>query len=133
MKRIDFQKIIGSKNTLRIKNTLFFRNYPEFKQLIKNNCEFRGIHNGERCFILGNGPSLSKVDFTLLKDEVVFSVNQLPKNSQFSELHTTYHMWTDNRFFKISEERPEDMELLDVMKRVNTQDNHPIVFYSIMA
>ena len=133
MTRIDVQGILGSKNVLKIKNKLFMRNNPEYKELLLRNREFKGKHNGERCFILGNGPSLSKVDLTLLKDEVTFSVNQLPRNPQFSELHTTYHMWMDNRFFDISEDHPETMELLDVMKQVNTLDNHPIVFYNIDA
>lgn len=32
-------------------------------------------HAGERCFILGNGPSLNETDLSLLKDEVVFACN----------------------------------------------------------
>jgi len=37
--------------------------------------QFKDKHKGERCFILGNGPSLNDVDFELLKDEVVFGTN----------------------------------------------------------
>lgn len=36
----------------------------------------RDRHKGERCFILGNGPSLAETDLAQLKDEVVFSLNR---------------------------------------------------------
>lgn len=36
---------------------------------------FRNKHAGERCFILGNGPSLNETDLSLLKGETVFGCN----------------------------------------------------------
>lgn len=38
--------------------------------------EFEDRHKGERCFIVGNGPSLNNIDMTLLKDEITFGSNQ---------------------------------------------------------
>ena len=35
------------------------------------------VHLGERCFIIGTGPSLNKTDFTPIKDEILFGVNKL--------------------------------------------------------
>jgi hypothetical protein len=40
--------------------------------------KMRSFHNkyrNERCFIIGNGPSLNKIDLTLLKGEYTFGVN----------------------------------------------------------
>lgn len=37
--------------------------------------ELKDKFKGERCFILGNGPSLNKIDLSLLKDEYSFAVN----------------------------------------------------------
>lgn len=34
-------------------------------------------HQGERCFIIGNGPSLRNTDLSLLKDEVTFGMNRI--------------------------------------------------------
>lgn len=34
-------------------------------------------HKGERCFIIANGPSLSKIDFSLLKNEVTIGMNRI--------------------------------------------------------
>jgi len=37
--------------------------------------QFRDKHKGERCFIIGNGPSLRNTDISLLEDEITFGVN----------------------------------------------------------
>ncbi len=37
---------------------------------------YKNIHNNDRCFIIGNGPSLNKVDMQLLKDEITFGTNR---------------------------------------------------------
>jgi len=37
--------------------------------------QFRNIHKGERCFIMGNGPSLNRTDLSKLKKETVFACN----------------------------------------------------------
>ncbi len=35
------------------------------------------IHHGQRCFIIGNGPSLQRTDLTKLKDEFTFGMNRI--------------------------------------------------------
>ncbi|MCA9320652.1 MAG: hypothetical protein KDB53_07955, partial [Planctomycetes bacterium] len=37
----------------------------------------RDLHRGQRCFILGNGPSLHRIDLTKLKGEVTFGANRI--------------------------------------------------------
>lgn len=49
-----------------------FARHPEWSA---DMARFRGLHAGERCFIIGNGPSLSGADLDLLKGEVTFSSN----------------------------------------------------------
>lgn len=39
--------------------------------------KFYNIHRGERCFIMGNGPSLSNTNFSLLKNEITFGLNRI--------------------------------------------------------
>ena len=36
---------------------------------------FQGRHAGESCFVMGNGPSLNKMDLDLLDGQVVFGSN----------------------------------------------------------
>ncbi len=38
--------------------------------------QFKNIHKGQRCFIVGNGPSLRHIDMTRLKNEITFGSNR---------------------------------------------------------
>ncbi|GAA2137889.1 DUF115 domain-containing protein [Nocardioides koreensis] len=53
---------------------------------------FRDQHRGERCIIIGNGPSLNETPMALLKNEFTFGLNRL--YMMFDELgfSTTYHV-----------------------------------------
>lgn len=39
--------------------------------------DYKNKYKGERCFVLGNGPSLNKIDLNLLKDEYSFAINKI--------------------------------------------------------
>lgn len=39
--------------------------------------QFHNIHEGEDCFIIGNGPSLNKMDLSLLNDYYTFGLNKI--------------------------------------------------------
>jgi hypothetical protein len=47
-------------------------------------------HRGERCFIIGNGPSLNKMDLTLLKDQKTIGMNRIYLLFPKLGFHTTY-------------------------------------------
>ncbi len=51
----------------------------------------KDAHLGERCVIIGNGPSLNRTDLSLLRNEVTFGLNRI--YLKFAELGfgTTYH------------------------------------------
>lgn len=38
--------------------------------------EFRGVHKGRRCFVVGNGPSLNRIDMAKLRDEITIGANR---------------------------------------------------------
>ena len=71
----------------------------ELVSIIKKNQRFKNIHQGKRCFIIGNGPSLKEQDMSLLKDEIVFTVNKIAKSDFFDSIEPTYHFWADPMFF----------------------------------
>lgn len=127
------KNIIGTSNIIRIKDWYYLLKNKSCRKNIEKNRKFQNMYEGKRCFILGNGPSLNDIDLSLLSDEITFSVNQLPRRADFEKLKTNFHMWVDGRFYDIDENRPEDLELLEVMKNVNTKDNKPIVFYRYEA
>ena len=56
----------------------------------------RDKHKGERCFIIANGPSLNKIDISLLKDEITIGCNGIYKNFSKWGFNTNYYMIVDN-------------------------------------
>lgn len=43
----------------------------------RNLAALRDIHKGQRCFIIGNGPSLRDLDLSKLRDEFTFGMNRI--------------------------------------------------------
>lgn len=58
--------------------------------------EFKDKYTGQRCFIVGNGPSLNLVDLSLLKDEVTFGVNGIFYKTDEVGFKPTFYMVEDN-------------------------------------
>jgi len=50
--------------------------HPWRRESIKRLTALKDIHKGKRAFIIGNGPSLKKMDLTKLKDEITFCMNR---------------------------------------------------------
>lgn len=69
-----------------LQNTYVQLNSQKYKDIIQKNSEFKNKHIGERCFILGSGPSLKKEDLTILENEIVFSLNNLFVHDSFPKI-----------------------------------------------
>jgi hypothetical protein len=54
--------------------------------------QFRNIHHGQRCFILGNGPSLKQTDLTKLKNEYTFGMNRIYLAFDDMGFETSYYV-----------------------------------------
>lgn len=83
---------------------LFFHLDIKSKHLVQRNIAFRNIHDGERCFILGTGPSLNTLTenhVDKLKSEVVFGVNSLYKSEIGAALKPSYYMLLDSFYWEI--------------------------------
>jgi len=39
--------------------------------------KYEDVHNGQKCFVVGNGPSLNKIDMSLLGNEITFGSNRV--------------------------------------------------------
>lgn len=57
----------------------------------KNIKSIKGIHNGEKCFIIATGPSLTTEDINKLKNEITFGMNSLCKVFNDIGWETTYY------------------------------------------
>lgn len=104
---------------------------PSFIKTLSMNADYKDKHKGQRCFILGNGPSLRQEDLSVLRDEVVFTVNQINRLPDYEVIHPSYHFWLDKNFFEIDETKPEDQELLSVMKNINRGNPDVVCFFPI--
>lgn len=62
--------------------------------------EFADRHAGQRCFILGNGPSLTKLDLSKLSGEVTFGVNGIFLAEDQMGYPTTYYVVEDTIYMQ---------------------------------
>ncbi len=57
--------------------------------------EIRGLRSGDRCFIVGNGPSLTTSDLALLENEDCFAANHVYKLFDKTAWRPTYYVIQD--------------------------------------
>ena len=62
--------------------------------------KFKNIHKGERCFIIGTGPSLTTEDLELLKDEICFGSNRILDIYPRTSWRPTYYINQDYPLLK---------------------------------
>jgi uncharacterized Rossmann fold enzyme len=62
--------------------------------------KFRNKHSGQRCFIVGNGPSINKQDLTLLRDEFTFATNSFALHDKFEQINISYYCVSDPLFWR---------------------------------
>ena len=62
--------------------------------------KYKGIHEGERCFIIATGPSLTIEDINKLKNEYTFGMNSMCKVFEQTGWETTYFGIQDFRVYR---------------------------------
>jgi len=71
---------------------------------------FKDIHKGQSCFIIGNGPSLNKMDLSLLKGCNIFGLNKIYLLFDKVDLRLTYHVAVNPFVIKQSKEIFESLD-----------------------
>jgi hypothetical protein len=61
-----------------------------FKKRLAGMNKFKNTHSGESCYILGDGPSISWVDFSKLSDKPAICCGMIPFHQDFSLLDVRY-------------------------------------------
>jgi hypothetical protein len=61
-----------------------------YGQLSRKTERFSGLHNGETCYILGDGPSVKWFDLTSFADHPAICCNLLPFHKDFNRLNVRY-------------------------------------------
>ncbi len=98
-------------------------------QSVKRLQKYKNRHQGERCFIIGNGPSLKKTDLSLLKGEVTFGLNRIYLLFNEIGFPTTYYV-TVNKL--VIEQCAGDIERLPCPKFIKWHSHNIINFSSSM-
>ena len=73
----------------------------------------KNTHIGERCFIIGNGPSLKQTDLSLLRDEVTFGMNRIYLIFPELGFPTTYYLSVNSL---VIEQCSADIQALPIPK-----------------
>ncbi|MBO6536643.1 MAG: DUF115 domain-containing protein [Balneolaceae bacterium] len=67
---------------------------------------FKNLHKNERCFIIGNGPSLNKLDLKKLKNEYTFGVNAIYTYYDKMQFFPSYYIVEDTF---VAEDRSDEI------------------------
>lgn len=81
-----------------------FREKGQYSYLKK----YKDLHKGERCFIVGTGPSLTKADMDLIKNEKIFGVNALCLWTEYIQNINYFCIGDDVAYKKLYRLLPED-------------------------
>lgn len=81
----------------------------KYKRIVSANKRFKNIHENERCFILGTGPSLKDIDPKQLQNEILFGVNHLHKGDFLNYITPKYYCLYDQDFHTIDIKETEKM------------------------
>lgn len=84
------------------------RHIPPDREKIR---KFHNKHKGERCFIIGNGPSLNKLDLSKLDNEITFGVNGIFYKTKEMGLRPTYYVVEDSHVMLDNVEAINDYEV----------------------
>jgi hypothetical protein len=111
------EKVLRSSGTLLIHaaDNLPIRDVflsPRNRSILKKNEVFRDKHKGQRCFVIGNGPSLKTQDLLPLAGEITLAMSAFWKHPIVAEWQPTYYCFADPLFFDGSEPMREFFQSL---------------------
>lgn len=68
-------------------------------EMSRKNLELKNKFQGNRCFVLGNAPSIKNENLEQLKNEVVFVVNEFFKFDEYDKVQPDYYVFLDMYYF----------------------------------
>lgn len=105
---MQLEKNCNLQNVLDI-NAIYYKKYLFKNARVK---KFKDIHKGKRCFIIGNGPSLTYEDLDILKNhkEICFGVNRIYLSYEFTRWRPDYYVAVDYTIVQNDSLKILDME-----------------------
>ena len=89
---------------------------PVRRDTISSIKKFHNTHKGERCFVIGNGPSLQNTDMTKLRNEYTFGLNRIYLMFQELGFSTSFFVSINDL---VIEQSASDIQALDIPKFVS--------------
>ena len=91
-----FKQICQSLTARRQNYTIRYYSNSKFGKKLS---QFRNIHSGKRCFLIGNGPSLRASDLDTLHraGEITFAFNRIYNIFDQTEWRPTYYISQDEK------------------------------------
>ena len=69
-------------------------------KIVKDKKDYKGLYEGQRCFILGNGPSLNETNLDLLKDEYTFACNKISLLYEKRKWHPSFYVMVSSDIWR---------------------------------
>ncbi|WP_346290805.1 6-hydroxymethylpterin diphosphokinase MptE-like protein [Sphaerothrix gracilis] len=106
----------------------YFKEVPRLQK-------FKDKHKGESCFIIGNGPSLNRMDLSLLKNHHTFGLNKIYLMFDKVDLDINYHVSVNSL---VIQQSTKEFESLTCPSFLSVRASHNIVcskqnIYKIMT
>lgn len=123
-----------------IKNPKYFRiiykvyyyyNYFRNKQVLNRYKELENKYQGNRCFVIGNGPSLNKQDLTKLADEYTFVCNYFCLIEQFEIIKPKFYTIIEPIKLNILFRKKEFKDLMKDTDSYSSKNNDAKFFFNI--
>lgn len=92
---------IAKKGFCLLRRTLDYNHHKEYAKHYKKLNELYNLHKGERCFVVGMGPSLDKTRFDLIKDEHFIVSNNFYQGMNKFHINPEYWCVADDAVFDI--------------------------------
>lgn len=89
--------------------------------------EFKDIHKGKRCFIIGTGPSLRMEDLDLIRGEYSFSVNSIVLSFSDTDWRPTYYAIQDKFGYEKLKSTIESAEMPYIFNGISDKRMTPIM------
>ena len=89
-------RVVSNMVQKRVSNDLYRQN----RDVVKKLESLKDIHKGERCFIIGTGPSLTIADLEKLHDEYTFGTNRIYELFCKTTWRPTYYVNQDHTLIK---------------------------------
>lgn len=90
--------------------------------------QFKNVHLGKRCFIIGNGPSLSEKDLDILSEnkEITFGMNRVYKIFDKTDWRPTYYCCEDELIIKETQTQINQIEAKEKFIPINLKWYHDV-------